>query len=68
MNGTKFKVLEVARCLDRGKRNYMDAINSYIGMIKSTSDLRLAKDLLDAVKRPGFKKDYNTYKITIKTQ
>lgn len=59
------RAMAVAATGERGKHNYMDAINSYLGMIKSTSDLRLAKDLLDAVKRPGFKKDYVNYKITI---
>lgn len=59
------RAMAVATSGERGKHNYVDAINSYLGMIKSTSDLRMAKDLLDAVKRPGFKKDYVNYKITI---
>lgn len=59
------RALEVARNKERGGRNYMDSINSYLGMIKGTSDLRLAKAVLDAVSRPGFSKDYYNYKITI---
>ena len=60
------KALEVARCRDRGKRNYMDAINSYLGMIKATSDLNWARKVLDSVNRGCYDKDYNSFKITVK--
>ena len=59
------RAMAVARCKDRGKRNYIDAINSYLGMIKATSDLKWARAVLDAVQRPCFAKDYDNYKITI---
>ena len=59
------RALVVARSHERGKRNYCDAINSYLGMIKATSDLKWARAVLDAVQRPGFAKDYDNYKITI---
>jgi hypothetical protein len=57
----------VARSCERGKQNYCDAINSYLGMIKGTSDLKWAVALLDAVKRKEIEKDYDNLKITIKT-
>lgn len=60
------RAMTVARSTQRGKRNYFDAINSYLGIIKSTSDLGKAKELLDAVKRKGYTKDYTNYKLTIK--
>lgn len=56
----------VARSVERGRVNYMDAINSYLGMIKVTSDTKWADKLLDEVRRHGFEKDYTNYKITIK--
>lgn len=59
------KALAVAADTKRGKRNYMDSINSYLGMIKGTSDTRLAKKILDSVRRKGFKKDYKDYKLNI---
>lgn len=60
------RALRVAVSRERGRRNYMDAINSYLGMIKGTSDLHLARKLLDAVNRPGFKKDYDNFKLIMK--
>ena len=36
----------------------INAINSYLGMIKATSDIKKARELLDAIDRPGIKKDY----------
>jgi len=60
------RALGVARSGERGKNNYLNAINSYLGMIKATSDLKWAKKLLDEVRRKGFEKDYTNYKITIK--
>ena len=62
---TVHRALDVARGKERGRRNYMDAINSYLGIIKGTSDLKLAASVLDAVQRNGFVKDYENYKITI---
>lgn len=59
------KAFGVARSNDRGRRNYMDAINSYLGMIKATSDLKWARKVMDAVTRKGFIKDYNNYKIAM---
>lgn len=60
------RALGVAKSNERGKKNYLDAINSYLGMIKATSDLKWARVLLDAVKRKGIEKDYKNYKISIK--
>lgn len=60
------RALTVAASCERGKRNYMDAVNSYLGMIKATSDQHKAVELLDAVSRKGFIKDYVNYKINIK--
>ena len=65
-NRTIQRALKVAKSKERGKRNYADAINSYLGMIKATSDLKWADRLLDEVRRKGFEKDYTNYKITIK--
>lgn len=60
---TVARAMGAAKSKGRGKRNYFDAINSYLGMIKATSDLETAKALLDAVKRKGYKKDYENYKL-----
>ncbi len=60
------RAIDVARSHERGRRNYADSINSYLGMIKSTSDLRQAKAVLDAVARKRFEKDYDNYIIKIK--
>lgn len=60
------RALHVAVSRERGRRNYMDAINSYLGMIKGTSDLKWAKKVLGAVKRAGFDKDYDNYKLIMK--
>lgn len=57
------KAFIVTRSRERGKRNYVDAINSYLGMIKATSDTDTAKALLDAIERPGITKDYINFKI-----
>ena len=57
------RAMAVAKCNDRGKRNYIDAINSYLGMIKATSDARQATALLDAIHRKNIIKDYTNYKI-----
>ena len=57
------RALSVARSRTRGRRNYFDSINSYLGMIKGTTDLRQARAILDAVNRKGFVKDYDKYKL-----
>ena len=57
------RAFAVARSRERGKRNYVDAINSYLGMIKATSDIGKARELLDAVERKGILKDYKELKI-----
>jgi len=57
------RALGVARSKERGRRNYVDAINSYLGMIKSTSDLKWARAVLDAVDKKWATKDYENYKI-----
>ena len=44
----------------------IDSINSYLGMIKGTSDLGKARELLDAVTRRGVEKDYINLKIKLK--
>lgn len=59
------RALTVAHSKDRGRRNYMNAINSYLGIIKGSSDLSAAREVLDAVRRTGFVKDYENYKINI---
>lgn len=58
------KALAAAKRKGAGRRRYIDSINSYLGMIKGTSDLRQARAVLDAV-RPDFTKDYTNYKIAI---
>ena len=58
------KALAAARCRSMGRRRYMDSVNSYLGMIKGTSDLRQARAVLDAT-RHAFIKDYTNYKIAI---
>ena len=60
------RAFKAARDETKGNDGYMDAINSYLGMIKSTSDIDKAKALLDAVNRPGFEKDYNELKLVMK--
>ena len=58
------RALGVAKSKERGKRNYIDAINSYLGMIKATSDTKWAVAILDSVNRRGIEKDYKNLKIT----
>ncbi len=58
------RALAAAKRVGVGKSRYIDSINSYLGLIKGTSDLRQARAVLDAV-RPGFAKDYTNYKIAI---
>ena len=65
-NRTINRALEVARSNGRGARNYMDSINSYLGMIKATSDLKRAVEVLDAVHGKRFEKDYENFKISLK--
>ena len=60
--GSAFRVAESHT---RGRRNFVAAINSYLGMIKATSDLGKARALLDAIDRPGIRKDYDNYKINL---
>lgn len=57
------RAFQAARGRERGNRNYIDSINSYLGMIKGTSDLDKARELLDAVTRKGIEKDYINFKI-----
>lgn len=59
------KAMVVVASRQRGRRNYFDAINSYLGMIKASSDIGKAKELLDAVQRKGFEKDYKNYKLVM---
>lgn len=59
------RAMAVAGSRERGKRNYFDAINSYLGMIKATSDTGKARVLLDAVNREGFYKDYTNFKLQL---
>ena len=60
--GSAFRVAESHT---RGRRNFVAAINSYLGMIKATSDLGKARALLDAIDRPGIRKDYDNFKINL---
>lgn len=41
-------------------------INSYLGMIKGTSDIKQAVALLDSVQRKYYTKDYKNYKLIMK--
>ena len=52
---------------DRIKSNpkFVDSINSYLGMIKSTSDIYISRKLLDSITRKGIKKDYVNLKISL---
>lgn len=61
------RALGVARSCERGKQNYCDAINSYLGMIKGTSDLKWAVAILDAIQKNGIDKDYKELKINYHT-
>ncbi len=38
---------------------YINSMNSYLGMIKGTSDIYKAKELLDSIRRRGVEKDYS---------
>lgn len=60
------KAITVANSGERGNRNYMSAVNSYLGMIKATSDTNKCVDILNAVKRRRFEKDYTNYKLIMK--
>lgn len=57
------RAMRVARSTERGNRNYIDAVNSYLGMIKQTSDTHKATALLDSITRKRIKKDYTNFKI-----
>lgn len=59
------RAMNVAKSKERGKRNFVDAINSYLGMIKATSDKKAAIKLLDSINRSGIIKDYNKLKVAI---
>jgi hypothetical protein len=61
------RALGVARSRERGKQNYCDAINSYLGMIKGTSDLKWAVAILDTIQKNGIDKDYKELKINYHT-
>lgn len=58
-NVTVARAMNVARSRGRGIDNYMNAVNSYLGMIKGTSDIQKARQLLDLANRPGIEKDYS---------
>lgn len=60
------RAFNTARDNKRGKASYIDAINSYLGMIKGTSDIKQAVALLDSVQRKYYTKDYKNYKLIIK--
>lgn len=62
------RAMVVARSKERGKRNYLDAINSYLGMIKATSDLKWARAILDSADKKGLEKDYKHLKLTYKNK
>lgn len=59
------RAMTVAGSRERGKRNYFNAINSYLGMIKATSDTEKAREILNAVNREGFYKDYTNLKLQL---
>ncbi len=63
-NKTINRAMRVAKSRERGRRNYLDAMNSYLGMIKATSDIKRARALLDSIGRKGFAKNYKDFKIT----
>lgn len=63
-NRTIARAMGVAKSKERGKTNFIDAINSYLGMIKSTSDIKEGVKLLDAITRRGITKDYKNLKIS----
>lgn len=62
-NETISRAMLVAQSHGRGKDSYVNAINSYLGMIKGTSDIAKARKLLDLVDRPGIEKDYKELKV-----
>ena len=49
-------------------QEYVDTINSYLGMIKTTSDLRISREILDSISRKDVVKDYDNHKILIKSK
>ena len=55
--------MAVAKSKERGVANFIDAINSYLGMIKATSDIKEGVKLLDSITRKGIIKDYENLKI-----
>ena len=62
---TIHRAFGVARSKERGGRNFFDAINSYLGMIKATSDKKWAVALLDSIRRRGYEKDYENLKLVM---
>lgn len=59
------RAIGVAKSVERGRRNFVDAVNSYLGMIKASSDRKWAVALLDTVKRNGIAKDYENLKVSM---
>lgn len=62
---TASRAIRVAKSVCRGTWNYVDSINSYLGMIKATSDLGIARKVLDAITRKNIVKDYENFKIAV---
>ena len=60
------RAFRAARDKEKDNEGYVSAINAYLGMIKATSDIRKARELLDAVERKGIEKDYKELKIKLK--
>lgn len=57
------RAFRVAKSRQRGAQNFVDSINSYLGMIKATSDIDKARELLDLINRKNIEKDYVNFKI-----
>lgn len=60
---TMIRAAMTAKDHKRGRKNYISAMNSYLGIIKSTSDIKQAVEIMDMITRKNIIKDYHNYKI-----
>lgn len=54
----------VAKDRARGRRKFIASMNSYLGIIKATSDLKAVTEILDSITRKSIHKDYSNFKIS----
>jgi hypothetical protein len=57
------RALLAAKDNTKSAQGFIDSINSYLGMIKATSDIKYTIKILDSITRKGIIKDYENLKI-----